>query len=159
VNELQQVCQSRGIRTIGVSPARLRSELNQWLDLHLKHEIPGSLLILSRAFMITDKPIYEKTDALEGSAEALQATLSSLPDQVVHEAALNVAEAEGTATYKQKLEVLKEQEELIEDELQQETAIVAEKRRKEEIEAESAAEHDTLSSTKATFSADDLVRN
>lgn len=39
VTELQHACTSRGIRTIGVSPARMREELSQWLELHLKHEV------------------------------------------------------------------------------------------------------------------------
>ena len=34
-SELQAACQSRGIRTFGVSPARLREELATWIDLHL----------------------------------------------------------------------------------------------------------------------------
>ncbi len=120
IQELQQVCQARGIRTIGVSPARMRSELTQWLDLNLNHQVPGSLLLLSRAFMLSDRVPKDTSEALEGSAQALQATLSSLPDQVVHEAALEAAQAEGTATAKQKLNVLQEQEELIADELEQE---------------------------------------
>ncbi|KAJ3111424.1 hypothetical protein HDU96_005703 [Phlyctochytrium bullatum] len=120
LQELQQVCQSRGIRTIGVSPARLRSELNQWLELHLVHKVPSSLLILSRAFTISEKIPSSQDEALKGSAEALQATLSSLPDQVVSEAQLKVSETAGVATYQQKLNVLQQQEELIADELEQE---------------------------------------
>ncbi len=101
VSELQQVCQSRGIRTIGVSPSRLRSELAQWLELHLTYQIPGSLVILSRAFMMSEKVPKDPTEALQGSAQALQATLSSLPDQVVNEAALQFAEAAGTVYFSQ----------------------------------------------------------
>ena len=78
IPELQHACQSRGIRTIGVSPARLRSELNQWLDLHLNHKVPSTLLILSRAFSFADR------NELANQAEALQATLSSLPDNLVN---------------------------------------------------------------------------
>jgi LETM1 and EF-hand domain-containing protein 1 len=83
IPELVQVCHSRGIRTIGVSPARMRSEMHQWLDLHLKHQIPPSLLILSRAFQLFEKMPSSEEEALKGSAEALQATLSSLPHQMV----------------------------------------------------------------------------
>ena len=82
IPELVQVCQSRGIRTLGVSPARMRSEVSQWIDLHLKHQIPSSLLILSRAFQLTERALTEE-ETLKGSAEALQATLSSLPHQMV----------------------------------------------------------------------------
>ena len=54
----------------------------------------------------------------------------------MNEAQLKVSEAEGVATYKQKLDVLKEQEELIEDELEQEAS---EKARKQEMKEQEAA--------------------
>ena len=83
ISELIQVCQSRGIRTIGVSPARMRREINQWIELSLRQEIPPSLLILSRAFQLSDRVPESDQDALKDSASALQATLSSLPHQMV----------------------------------------------------------------------------
>ncbi|KAG0230122.1 hypothetical protein BGW42_001147 [Actinomortierella wolfii] len=128
--ELQAACQARGIRTGGVSPARLRSELEQWLELNLKHNIPSSLLILSRAFMFADG----KEQATP--VEALQATLSSLPDSLLTETELHVSELEGAATPQQKLEVLEQQEELIADEkAQEEREEKARKARKEEEKA------------------------
>lgn len=136
IPELTQVCQSRGIRSIGVSPARMRSELQQWIDLHLKYQVPSSLLLLSRAFTLSERLPASDEEALQGSAEALQATLSSLPHQMVNEAQLKVSEAEGVATYKQKLDVLKEQEEMIQDELEQEES--AETRQKEIKEQDAA---------------------
>ncbi|KAJ3313718.1 hypothetical protein HDU76_002583, partial [Blyttiomyces sp. JEL0837] len=114
--------------TIGVSPARLKSELSQWLELHLKYQVPSTLLILSRAFTISEKIPASADEALKGSAEALQATLSALPDQVVNEAQLKISEVAGTATYQQKLNVLQQQEELIADELEQEAAQAAAKK-------------------------------
>lgn len=119
IPELQTAVQARGIRIIGASPARLRSELTQWITLHLDKEIPSSLLILSRAFVISERIPKDENEAMQESTQTLQATLSSLPDYVVNEAALNVAEAEGTATIKQKLAFIKDQEELIGDELEQ----------------------------------------
>jgi len=77
IPELQNACQLRGIRTIGTSPTRLRGELNQWLDLHLNHKVPSTLLILSRAFSFSDRA------ELADQAEALQTTLNSLPDNLV----------------------------------------------------------------------------
>ncbi|KAF9973782.1 hypothetical protein BGZ73_002970 [Actinomortierella ambigua] len=128
--ELQAACQARGIRTGGVSPARLRSELEQWLELNLKHNIPSSLLILSRAFMFADG--QEQATPVE----ALQATLSSLPDSLLTETELHVSELEGAATPQQKLEVLEQQEELIADEkAQEEREEKARKARKEEEKA------------------------
>jgi LETM1 and EF-hand domain-containing protein 1, mitochondrial len=118
ISELLNACLARGIRTVGVSPSRMRQELSQWLDLHLKNKVPSSILLLSHAFQTTDR-IGKPDEALKTKAEALQATLSSLPHQVVNEAQLKISEAEGSATYKQKLDVLKEQEEMIADELEE----------------------------------------
>ena len=80
LSELVAACQVRGIRTIDAHPDRLRYELQQWLDLNIKNEIPPTILILSRALMMTDQPALA-TD----TAEALQSTLASLPDEVVRE--------------------------------------------------------------------------
>ncbi|KAF9582202.1 hypothetical protein BGW38_000518, partial [Lunasporangiospora selenospora] len=133
--ELQAACQSRGIRTGGVSPARLRSELSQWLELNLVHQVPSSLLILSRAFSFSDGKDHATP------AEALQATLSSLPDSLLTETELHVSELEGAATPQQKLEVLEQQEELIADELaQEEKEEKARKERKEEARLKKEAE-------------------
>ncbi|CAG8450501.1 5301_t:CDS:2 [Acaulospora morrowiae] len=133
VPELQQACQSRGIRTIGVSPSRLRSELQQWLDLHLNYKVPSTLLILSRAFSFSDRT------ELVDQTEALHATLNSLPDNLINETELQVMEDDGTATYKQKLEVLEEQEELIAEEKAQEEKEVARRAKEEEEAAKEAA--------------------
>ncbi|KAF9212148.1 hypothetical protein BGZ59_007164 [Podila verticillata] len=133
--ELQAACQSRGIRTGGVSPARLRSELAQWLELNLTYAIPSSLLILSRAFSFSD------SKDLATPVEALQATLSSLPDSLLTETELHVSELEGAATPQQKLEVLEQQEELIADELaQEEKEEKARKARKEEAKLKKEAD-------------------
>ncbi|KAF9430825.1 hypothetical protein BGZ94_003614 [Podila epigama] len=133
--ELQAACQSRGIRTGGVSPARLRNELSQWLELNLTYAIPSSLLILSRAFSFSD------SKDLATPVEALQATLSSLPDSLLTETELHVSELEGAATPQQKLEVLEQQEELIADELaQEEKEEKARKALKEEAKAKKEAE-------------------
>jgi len=126
IQELSNACAARGIRTIGTSPARLRDELAQWLDLHLDHQVPSTLLILSRAFSFTDRGL--------STQEALQATLSSLPDNLVNEAELQVLESEGATTYKQKLEVLEQQQELIEDESEQEEKEAQARREAKEAE-------------------------
>ncbi|KAF9290976.1 hypothetical protein BGZ68_005563 [Mortierella alpina] len=117
--ELQAACQSRGISTSGVSEARLQSELTQWLELHLTYAIPSSLLILSRAFSFSDNASARAS--IFPPEVSLQSTLSSLPDNLLTEAELDVSEIEGAAaTAKQKLEVLKQQEELIAEEKAQE---------------------------------------
>jgi LETM1 and EF-hand domain-containing protein 1 len=124
VPELQTACASRGLRTHGVSPARLRDDLQMWLDLRLKYGVPSTLLVLSNAFMYDTG----KDSELNTQIGALQAVLSSIPEELFHEIELEVHNAEGAATNKQRLEVLKEQQELIEEENQQNTSNQAEGR-------------------------------
>lgn len=115
VPELQTACASRGLRTHGVSPARLRDDLQMWLDLRLKYGVPSTLLVLSNAFMYAQG----KESELNNQIDALQAVLSSIPEELFHEIELEVHTAEGAATNKQRLEVIKEQQELIEEENKQ----------------------------------------
>lgn len=115
VPELQNACASRGIRTHGMSPGRLRDDLNLWIDLRLKHGIPSTLLVLSNAFSYAQG----KDNEFSGQIEALQAVLASVPEELFHEIELEVHTAEGAATNRQRLEVLQEQQELIEEENEQ----------------------------------------
>ena len=73
--ELQSACQSRGIRFSGVSPARLREELEQWIELHYTNGVSGVLLILSRAFNFEQKG--------DDVMNSLVITLGSLPENLV----------------------------------------------------------------------------
>jgi LETM1 and EF-hand domain-containing protein 1 len=113
VPELQTACASRGLRTHGVSPARLREDLQTWLDLRLKHGVPSTLLVLSNAFVYAQGKESEMTSQID----ALEAVLSSIPEELYHEVELEVHST--AATNRQRLEVLKEQQELIEEENQQ----------------------------------------
>jgi hypothetical protein len=81
-SELKSACQSRGIRTSGVSPARLREELSTWIQLHLNERVSGVLLILGRAFYFDRKPNNDedgKTDVIR----SLESVMSGLPDNLV----------------------------------------------------------------------------
>ncbi|KAI4175394.1 MAG: hypothetical protein LQ346_008079 [Caloplaca aetnensis] len=115
VPELQNACASRGLRTQGMSPARLREDLQMWLDLRLKYGLPSTLLVLSNAFMYTQG----KDSEISSQIDALQSVLSSIPEELFHEIELEVHNAEGAATNRQRLEVLKEQQDLIEEENEQ----------------------------------------
>lgn len=115
VLELQIACQSRGIKTQGVSPARLREDLQMWVDLRLKEGVPSTLLVLSNAYMYGQSG----DSAVDNQIDALIGVLSSIPEELYHEIELEVYNAEGAATNKLRLEVLKEQQELIEDESEQ----------------------------------------
>ncbi len=114
-DELVSACHSRGIKSVGkISRARLETELKQWLELHLRSEVPSVLLILSRALTMQD-PEMEPV-------EALQNVIMSLPEHVVEEAKLEASEIIGDSSnnYKQKLHVLEQQEGMIAEELAQE---------------------------------------
>jgi LETM1 and EF-hand domain-containing protein 1 len=81
-SELQAACQSRGIRTTGVSPARLRDELTTWIQLHLHNRVSGVLLILGRAFHFDRSP-GEDEDGKTAVIKSLESVLSGLPDNLV----------------------------------------------------------------------------
>ena len=115
VPELQTACASRGLRTYGVSPGRLRDDLQTWLDLRLKQGVPSTILVLSNAFVYVQGKEADATSQID----ALEAVLSSVPEELYHEIELEVNSTEGAATNKQRLEVLKEQQELIEEETAQ----------------------------------------
>lgn len=81
-SELIAACQSRGIRTGGTSPARLREELSTWIQLHLHNRVSGVLLILGRAFYFDRKPDDDK-DGKSAVIQSIEAVLSGLPDTLV----------------------------------------------------------------------------
>lgn len=115
VPELQNACAARGLRTHGMSPGRLRDDMSLWLDLRLKYGVPSTLLVLSNAFMYAQG----KEAEFDSQLSALQAVLSSIPEELFHEIELEVHNAEGAVTNKQRLQVLREQQTLIAEEQQQ----------------------------------------
>ncbi|KAI5961778.1 hypothetical protein CANMA_003755 [Candida margitis] len=113
IPELQMACSQRGIKTSDVSPGRMREDLETWLDLRLRQKIPSTLLILSSAYT------YGDNQTTESYYDALLAVLSSIPDEVY-----NVAKLELSDDSKLKLNILKEQDELIEEENEREKGTV-----------------------------------
>ncbi|CAI5529587.1 unnamed protein product, partial [Closterium sp. Naga37s-1] len=108
--ELRAACRERGMLGLR-SVDDMRKQLRDWLDLALNRSVPSSLLILSRAFLVGSKR----------PEEAVQATLSSLPAEVVRSVGATVPsddEAETSARLL-KLKLIKEQERLIEEEAQE----------------------------------------
>ncbi|KAG6408421.1 hypothetical protein SASPL_131432 [Salvia splendens] len=123
--ELREDCRERGM--LGeFSVEEMRQQLRDWLDLSLNHSVPSSLLILSRAFTVTGRMRPE---------EAVQATLSSLPDEVVDTVGVTSLPSEDSlAERRRKLDYLEMQEELIkEEEEKQEEELV---RKNESADAE-----------------------
>ncbi|XP_044516786.1 LOW QUALITY PROTEIN: LETM1 domain-containing protein LETM2, mitochondrial [Gracilinanus agilis] len=83
VTELQSACRTRGMRSLGLSEKQLRAQLSQWHDLHLKENVPPSLLLLSRTFYLIDvkpKPIEFPPNVEVPKAEAPVETPASLPE-------------------------------------------------------------------------------
>ncbi|KAJ7534202.1 hypothetical protein O6H91_13G083600 [Diphasiastrum complanatum] len=108
-SELRAACRERGMLGL-VSVEEMRQQLKDWLDLSLNHSVPSSLLILSRSF-ITGKSKLE---------EAVQATLSSLPDEVVESVGATALPSEDSVEERRrKLEFLQLQEELIKEEAEE----------------------------------------
>ncbi|KAL6545257.1 hypothetical protein OROGR_009131 [Orobanche gracilis] len=86
--------------------------LQDWLDLSLNHSVPSSLLILYSAFSVSGKVKPE---------EAVQATLSSLPDEVVGTVGVTALPSEDSVSERRrKLEFLEMQEQLIKEEEEKE---------------------------------------
>ncbi|XP_006170703.1 LETM1 domain-containing protein LETM2, mitochondrial [Tupaia chinensis] len=89
VSELQAACRARGMLSLGLTEEQLRQQLTEWQDLHLKENVPPSLLLLSRTFYLIDvkpKPIEipvsreaPKTDLPVGSPESKETMLDSAP--------------------------------------------------------------------------------
>ncbi|XP_020549078.1 LETM1 domain-containing protein LETM2, mitochondrial isoform X3 [Sesamum indicum] len=109
--ELRQACRERGLLGL-LSVDEMRKQLQDWLDLSLNHSVPSSLLILSRAFTVSGKVKPE---------EAVQATLLSLPDEVVDTVGVTALPSEDSVSERRrKLEFLEMQEELIKEEEEKE---------------------------------------
>lgn len=108
--ELRESCRERGLLGL-LSVEEMRQQLRDWLDLSLNHSVPSSLLILSRTFTVSGKIKPE---------EAVQATLSTLPDEVVDTVGTALPSEDSVLERRRKLEFLKMQEELIKEEEEKE---------------------------------------
>jgi LETM1 and EF-hand domain-containing protein 1, mitochondrial len=113
VSELEQACRLRGLFYPGIDVKAMRDELKLWLKLHIEKGIPSVILILSRALSQNLK--------LYRPEEALKQTIMSLSDAIVNEAEIHQQEISGSEAicFKQKLEAIEHQEDMIEAELAQ----------------------------------------
>ncbi|XP_071949185.1 mitochondrial proton/calcium exchanger protein-like [Antedon mediterranea] len=119
VSEMQTACQARGMRALGLPVERLKSQLQQWLELHLDEQIPTSLLLLSRALYLPDEL---------PTAQQLQKTIAVLSESATEEAKVKLAEVEGEKVdnttrlniiKKEEAEIMKEKEDKIKEELEE----------------------------------------
>eukprot|EP00012_Vannella_robusta_P009638 CAMPEP_0206205528 /NCGR_PEP_ID=MMETSP0166-20121206/14284_1 /ASSEMBLY_ACC=CAM_ASM_000260 /TAXON_ID=95228 /ORGANISM="Vannella robusta, Strain DIVA3 518/3/11/1/6" /LENGTH=576 /DNA_ID=CAMNT_0053625585 /DNA_START=315 /DNA_END=2042 /DNA_ORIENTATION=- len=107
LSELQQACSARGLKSTSRSKQFLRERLREWLDLSLKQNLPGTLLILANAFKIT---------GTTQTKDALRDAMYHLPHSLVDDIRLKIAEDEGSLSKELKLELLKREEEQIKEE-------------------------------------------
>lgn len=142
--EIAKACRDRGIRVSG-SNKRMRRQLNDWLDLSQKKEIPGSLLIMSRAFLYT-------------GSDGLAETLGSLPDDVIMD--VKQAADVGDSTNIERLEETLRQAKLIEIESDREARKEKEdeeKRKKKEAEEEEKLEAEKTAQGEPAFVPDQVI--
>lgn len=132
-SEVAKACRDRGIRE-EVSKTWMRKQLSDWLELSQKREIPGSLLIMSRAVL------YSRTDGrAESGEDGLVETMGSMPDDVIMDVKQAADVGEGTTV--ERLEETLRQAKLIEIESERAARKEKEdeaKRKKREVEEEEA---------------------
>lgn len=116
--ELQQACKARGMRAYGMSVEKLRSQLQEWIDLSLNEKVPPTLLLLSRAMLISEDTT---------TSHKLAETIRVLPDAVGHQTKAAIGEREGKIDNKTKIEVLKEEERKIKEEREEEREVLLDK--------------------------------
>uniref|UniRef100_A0A0K8V865 Mitochondrial proton/calcium exchanger protein n=1 Tax=Bactrocera latifrons TaxID=174628 RepID=A0A0K8V865_BACLA len=127
--ELQQACKARGMRAYGLTSEKLRSQLQEWIDLSLNEKVPPTLLLLSRALLISEEA---------ATTHKLVETLRVLPEAVATKTKEKIGESEGKIDNKTKIEVLKEEERKIKEEREEERE--AEKAKLEEEKAKESEE-------------------
>lgn len=123
VSELQQACRARGMRALGLPADRLRNQLSQWLELSLNEKIPASLLLLSRVLYLPEN--LPATDQLK-------ATIQALPETAATEAKYKIGESEGKVDNKTKIELIRQEEEAIKREKEEEAEALKEEIAKKE---------------------------
>lgn len=107
ISELQSACRARGMRALGVSEIRLKSQLLQWLDLSLNEKVPPSLLLLSRALFLPDSDL---------TSEQLKATIASLPESVATQTRDAISQRRGKIDNEARIQALKVEEAMIREE-------------------------------------------
>ncbi|KAB5548520.1 hypothetical protein DKX38_011926 [Salix brachista] len=137
--ELREDCRERGMLGM-LSVEEMQQQLRDWLELSLNHSVPSSLLILSRAFMVSGKLKPE---------EAVRATLSSLPDEVVDTVGVTALPSEDSVSERRrKLEYLEKQEEMIKEEEEDKEEELARMKESKASEEDVALKEMTLSTTR-----------
>ena len=104
LKELQEACRARGIHSER-SEEYMRRKLGDWLELSLEHDVPISLLVLSRAFSVSLAGVRD-VELSEGLAQ----TLKHIPDVVVQDTEQAIVDLSDDA--QEKLQLIKKEEEV-----------------------------------------------
>eukprot|EP00055_Hartaetosiga_balthica_P010545 m.45377 g.45377 ORF g.45377 m.45377 type:complete len:718 (+) comp7215_c2_seq1:56-2209(+) len=84
--ELQHACRERGMRAFGISQQGLQQRLQHWLDLHITHGVPPTLLLLTRILFLPDNV---------PEAERIRFVMETLPDTLKSQVKAELLDAEG----------------------------------------------------------------
>ena len=106
--ELREALSYRGMRSVGLTRSAYKEELKSWLDLHLNKNVPTTLLLMSRAFKIT------QTQATEEAA--IKDTLQAMPHEAMKSAESMAVESNKVAEKLKRLDELQREQALIEQE-------------------------------------------
>lgn len=102
------------MRATGLNEYGYRKQLKEWIDLSMQKNIPISLLIMSRAFLLNTSLENTKLN----SEQSLRNSLSSLDDDLINEVVLQHARSEELNTkemLERKLESIQFQNEVSRD--------------------------------------------
>merc|ERR1719357_666632 len=107
VAELQTACKERGMRAVGLTKEKLVTQLKQWIELSTNEKVPSSLLLLSRTLFLPETV---------APAQAIEASISSLPETVATGAKAKIGEREGKIDNVTRLEIIQQEQERIKEE-------------------------------------------
>lgn len=134
--ELREACTERGMRATGVSQFKLKAQLGEWLELSTAKNVPIALLIMSRALNLAASNNVSEVEM--GPEELLKSSISSLDRDTINEALVASAsdseEQQSLELRQRKIESLKRQQELIDEEIKRHQ--LADQRERERRESE-----------------------
>jgi len=110
LRELREALAYRGMRSVGLTRTRYKKDLDAWLDLSLNKNMPTTLLLMSRAFKIT------QAISDEDSVSAIKDTLQSMPVEAMKSAEAQATQKDKVLEAQKKMEQLQREQQFIEEE-------------------------------------------
>uniref|UniRef100_A0A7S3GSB9 Mitochondrial proton/calcium exchanger protein n=1 Tax=Spumella elongata TaxID=89044 RepID=A0A7S3GSB9_9STRA len=153
--ELRDACRERGMRSIGMTQFKLKSQLQEWLDLSTQKGIPIFLLIMSRAFMLSSagsggaaaaaaasggqQPHHTVASAKASDPEqVLKTSMSFLDSDTINEVVLNAAKEEEDSNdmRRRRLESIQFQKERMQEERLEQAGATQQQHQQQLLKAE-----------------------